>query len=1252
MGVVYEAYDRERTTRVALKTIRFYSADALLRFKNEFRSLQDVRHRNLVSLGELVEDAGHWFFTMELVEGVDLLRYVRPGVDPSPAPTPGPASIARTRLRPADSEMSSDAEPTVNPTPPPPGLPPPSDPAYDEPRLRSAMRQLAEGLLALHAAGKVHRDIKPSNMRITPEGRVVLLDFGLVTEAFGDRTRTDASVVGTTYYMAPEQGFSQPVGAPADWYSVGVVLYEALTGRVPFGGHPMEVLLNKQRLDPPPPRILVPAVPQDLDLLCCELLRRIPEERPTGRELLRRLRTDGEPALVPALEPEAVPPRPPFVGRGDELDALRRAFEDAGAGRAVTVVVDGDSGVGKTALVQRFIDELTAARRGTVVLCGRCFEQESVPYKAIDGVIDALSRWMRRLPVGEAAALLPRRASLLAQAFPVLNRVEVIAGAPRPAVPITDAHELRRRVFEALRELFVRLSERHSVVVAIDDMQWADTDSRSLLAELIRSPEPPPLLLVLAQRTGTPARPGEKRSDGSGRGPVDAAAALPGEVRRLRLGNLPPDDARELVQTLFQGTALKSPIPASALADEAHGHPRFIEELVRHVMLLGAQAPRAVGLGEVLWARIDRLDPPARELLELVCLAGGPVPQATVAAAWTAGGRADLLPAVSALKVAHLVQTGGPLPSDPIETCHDLVRVTVGVHMSPESRLEARRRLAQALEAAATPDAELLAHHWLEVGERDKAAGWALQAGDRAAQALAFDRAARMYRLALELGARTAPPDPALAVKLADSLANAGRCAEAGPLFLEAAARAEGFDRIDLQRKGTEQLLRSGHINEALRAVSDLVAQVGLSLPATPRRALVYIALERLRLAVRGMRFRRREEHEVPRELLARADVCWSVGYTLSAFDPLRGGLFHMRHLRLALDAGEPHRLARGLANEATQLAFAGPRAARRAARVAAQAEALARELADPDALGHSVLHDGFRAFLEWRLRAAVELLDRAVALFRERGSLAWETGTAHVVALLSLNLIGDVRELSRRLPELVRRAEERGDLWTSVFLRMGHEPFLALARDDVDAARKAATDPIRRWSPEGFYIQHSNELMSEATVEVYAGDAARGLRMIRERWGAMQRSGLFLIQLIRVTLTELRARAALAAAGAAATSAPEAEALVRAARADARRLAKEVSPGARAFAEAIRAGAAALGGDRAAAATALESAASAYADSDMALRAAAARRRLGELKGGEEGRALVEAADGWMRDHGIARPDRMAALFVPGFGR
>ena len=296
MGTVYRALDRKRGRFVALKAMNRAGAVALIRFKHEFRSLLDVVHPNLVTLYELICDGGNWFLTMELLDGVDFLRHVRTEgatnsvrqssrierVD-NAAPTRTEVIPAREGQQPRPSQANVIAS-EVTPAGHAPAL-------SQFSRLRAALRQLAEGIEWLHSAGKLHRDIKPSNVIVTREGRVVLLDFGLAAEQDqdGQHLSTEEHLVGTAAYMAPEQASSRPVSPASDWYSVGVMLFEALTGRLPFLGGTLKVLMDKQRFDPPQPVELVPVVPEDLNALCVELLKRQPEDRPSGREILRRL---------------------------------------------------------------------------------------------------------------------------------------------------------------------------------------------------------------------------------------------------------------------------------------------------------------------------------------------------------------------------------------------------------------------------------------------------------------------------------------------------------------------------------------------------------------------------------------------------------------------------------------------------------------------------------------------------------------------------------------------------------------------------------------------------------------------------------------------------------------------------------------------------------------------------------------------------------------------------------------------------
>src|SRR5205823_5822789 len=165
----------------------------LARFKREFRALQSIAHPNLVSLRELIRDGDRWFFTMELVDGKHFIEHVR-----GRAVTGGDAPMR-----------------------------------CHEDRLRAGLAQLVAALRTLHLGGLVHRDVKSSNVMVTADGRIVLLDFGLITETDPARQSTEGRPVGTVEYMAPEQASGAKVSAATDWYAMGVLLYEALTGRVP-----------------------------------------------------------------------------------------------------------------------------------------------------------------------------------------------------------------------------------------------------------------------------------------------------------------------------------------------------------------------------------------------------------------------------------------------------------------------------------------------------------------------------------------------------------------------------------------------------------------------------------------------------------------------------------------------------------------------------------------------------------------------------------------------------------------------------------------------------------------------------------------------------------------------------------------------------------------------------------------------------------------------------------------------------------
>ena len=284
-GVVYEAVDRERGTRVALKVLRASQSDALYDFKQEFRALADIVHPNLVSLYELLSEGGRWFFTMELVKGRSFLDWVweqpRPERDPA-APTQS-MGVAPT----------AGVTPTGGPGPVTPSRSAFSALPFVAGRLRSGVGQLAAGITALHAAGKLHRDIKPSNVLVTEEGRVVVLDFGLVADLEMDPGQETTAIVGTPAYMSPEQGEGVAVTEASDWYAVGVMLYEALAGRLPFDAKSVGALFIKIAAgEYLPLRVYRPDAPDELAAIVDKAMHRDRDQRYQSMEALRS-------ALVP-----------------------------------------------------------------------------------------------------------------------------------------------------------------------------------------------------------------------------------------------------------------------------------------------------------------------------------------------------------------------------------------------------------------------------------------------------------------------------------------------------------------------------------------------------------------------------------------------------------------------------------------------------------------------------------------------------------------------------------------------------------------------------------------------------------------------------------------------------------------------------------------------------------------------------------------------------------------------------------------
>jgi hypothetical protein len=1140
MGVVYKALDRETQSLVALKTVHSLSGDALLRFKREFRALSGIAHPNLVSLYELVEDGGLWFFTMELVPGVDFLQWVTRGE--------GGSAVQRTVTVDARTEPALPDLCTYGPQP--------LSRTLDADALRDAFVQLARGLSALHSAGKVHRDVKPTNIQVTAGGRVVLLDFGLACEAWTP-SGLQPRPAGTVRYMAPEQAGAERVGPPADWYAAGVVLYEALTGKAPFEGTAAEVIARKRASRATSPRELLVDVPDDLEILCMDLLQADPARRPSASAIFD--------ILSPRCSPRA---------RANTLDVatqasdavhaacqeLERAFEEVEAGSGVAVLVRGNAEEDKARVLEWFREVLLASHPDALVLSSRCDEREHLPYRALDGIVDGLTEHV----LNGTTAQGPRSPELLSRLFPVvsslagdLHREET---GSRSGLVGVDLRQLRRQSFRELKAWLTRVAHERTLVLLIANVHWADPDSRLLLDFLLDGGDAARMLVIATENTEPSARSAYLDHPGA-------------RWREIRLAQ-----------------------------DEPENHQSEASE------------------ENALHRRMDSVDGASKKLLEILAIAQGPI-TVDVAAACTSQEVPTCAALVDGLQKSHFVQSRPQRGGGRIELADARMRVLALAPLDAATRSEANLRLAKCLDVT-RDDPELALQHYLAGGDRVGAAHAAVRAARRADDGLAFDRAERLWRQVTALRALSPAENRESDLSHASALVNAGRPVEAAHSYLAVATTAGPEEGLDLRRTAAELLLNAGRLEEGLRTLRDLLDSVGLPFPRTPRRAALALIVRRALLRTRGLRFRSRTTDEIPKRDLLRLDVCRTVALGLGFIDNIRAAYYQSLHTWFALRAGEPSRLALALAFEAPFMAAMGPSNDRAVRRLLRNAEALSQETGDEKTAAYVRFSTGFSALQQGRWRAALAPLDLAGTRFGARsGGVSWEVVTSQVSGLWSLFFTGDFRELGRRADALLSDADDRGNLYAGVNLRIGFPIAAWLARGDAAGARAAVDHGMRDWGHTGFDVQHCFAVMGRTLIHLYEGKGEEAFCVMMSEWPALERSMLLYNQLIRITMRYLRGAAAVSAAR------DRHAASLAVAESEARRLAREGVPWGEALAELLLGSVMAARGDGANAAKRLASAALALGEADMRLYASAATYRRGELLGAERGAELMSSA-------------------------
>lgn len=1222
-GLVVEAFDSVRDQTVAVKTLSRFDPTELVRFKSEFRRFADLSHPNLIRLYDLGTHGGRWFFTMECVHGMSWLDFVAP-----------PMSLSKTAaaVHPHDDtelvddnatadSLNLDAEVTI-------------ERAVDVSRLRSTLRQLCDALVHLHEQGIVHCDIKPSNVLVTDTGRVLVLDFGIATQD-GVRASgvTEAErVIGTPAYMSPEQAQSHPLTPASDAYAVGVMLFEALTGRLPFDGNYFMMIVKKATQAAPSAASMCSEADPALAALADQLLALKPEERPTLGAVRTALGEDASntPMPLPTKSSRAL------VGREAELGVLHDAAAKSRVG-PVLVHVRGPSGFGKSHLVERCLEEMGPEVR---VLRGRCFQREHVPYKAFDQLIDDLSRVVRGLSSADRSHVIPRDAALLAPLFPVLARVSEIAGAPRRRGMSTERHE----AFAALRELLARLSDLGPLVLVLDDIQWADSDSAQLLAHLLAPPGPPAALVVIVSRDGNEADAFLAAHD-------DRAARLAGTRERVTIdvGALSPTESVRLAERWLADLQADTNL-AEELALAADGVPIFLQKLVSAAANGWLQREGGDARGSVdaliLAAHHAQTDG-VQDLVELIATSerGLSLGALVELSSLSTSALARVLPDLCRDYVLRV--EGANEGRERFRPFHDRVREAILTNMDATEAASKHRLLARYLIAQENVDPHFVFGHARAAGERELTIDWAIRAADVARGALASDRAAALYGEALALLAADDVRYLPTLQRRAEEFEHAHRSREAATAYL-AIADYPGVAPAEALRariRAGEQLISHGANQAGLTVIRPAMRALKVPLPSSLRvAALGWLAL-RVWLALfsrHAPQARELSEHEKLRRDAAflTSLVVQLVNLPLGFFLGGWVGRFGTQHGdRLMATAWRTLFRFADVVN-----GVADP--------TAAFAE-YAKAEAELDASEHgNVLRPHFAwvaamtKFLGGRMQEAANDLV-ALARGRARQGHATTFKMSAYYTLAALGWVGRYRELSEMEEEFRTWAAERDDLFLSAMIVGGEGAIAWVVRDRVAEGRVLVEGSLAAWRPDAQVTDITGVYgeWTRALFDAYEGKSTLAADRMRALVAKTTFDPYVAPRNIR-TLNEIfAARYALQAWSDEPPAAPKR----RRFRSALRRASWLCFPTFRPLLTLIRAGAARVEGDTVECARLLSVAIEECEAREMLAYARMGRHELGLLEGDDAGVQAVAEVQAWLASEEVRDSRRFIGLHLPG---
>jgi tetratricopeptide (TPR) repeat protein len=723
-----------------------------------------------------------------------------------------------------------------------------------------------------------------------------------------------------------------------------------------------------------------------------------------------------------------------------------------------------------------------------------------------------------------------------------------------------------------------------------------------------------------------------------------------GQRETIELAPLTDAETVVLLSRLFASEDAPPLRELEHLAKEAEGLPFFAHELARYLShtVSAENAPSHLQLGNMLRRRVEGLPDDDRRLLEIVSIAGGPIEHevAGLAARATGGIKRTL----TVLERSSFIRSTSIGSDRRAEIYHHKLRETVIAGLAPETRRSHHCAIADAILTTATPNLSRVVDHYDAAGERDAVRRYVVPAAKQAASLFAFERAAGLYRRAVEVGSPDLRPWE-LYARLGDALSECGRGREAGEAFERAAdllpVASERDHGVFLRRRSAEQYLQSGQWTRAPRALDRVLEPLGIEMPQSTAEATYRIVVNRVRAEFR-LRFSSLATTNAPIAVADRAELLRTLTQVYSFSDYLTGMAFASQLLADALEVGDPRQIMLGLALESVIWASTpGGLAKKQADRLLSRFTELLSHAGPFERAGYH----NCKGMISWYagdFLEAVRCLDLSPAEFRTaRRDVAFYLAVTQSFRFPALAHLGRISLLSSELEVQLLDAEARGDNYFLAVAAQGHQTLAWLAADRPDRALYWR-DRVLSILPAGFTVSHQMCTVSKTLVHLYRGDGHEALAAVESAWPNLRKLQFLRMPYFGEDLRQLRARALLSAASAAARRGRPEEHLVRRALEVADEIALDPAPHAVGHAALIRAGAAVLRGEHRRAQHLLADALDCFDLTNLRLYAETTRLALGNLSS-EGGDVRRTRALEWMKSEGISNPRALAETMAPG---